>query len=257
MKNMIQIDNLSFAYTKGKDVLRDVSMQVKEGQIAVLLGRNGCGKSTLLDCLIGYHRDYVGNIEVCGKGIGDLSPRQIAKLLSYVPQQTECKIDYTVNEFLLIGRTPYIPIGGHPSEKDYEMARICAERCGISDLLDKSILRISGGERQLVYLAKALVQNTPIIILDEPFSALDIINQQEMLSLMKSIAKGNGKTILLTTHNPNHAQYLDAEVFLLHKGEILDHGSAEEIVVPEKLKSIYGERICFSTELLYQEISFS
>ena len=256
MKNMIQIDNLSFAYTKGNYVLRDVSMQVKEGQIAVLLGRNGCGKSTLIDCLIGYHRDCVGNIEVCGKDIGDLSPRQMAKLMSYVPQQTECKIDYTVNEFLLIGRTPYVPIGGHPSENDYEMARICAECCGISDLLDKSILRISGGERQLVYLAKALVQNTPIIILDEPFSALDIINQQEMLSLMKSIAKGNGKTILLTTHNPNHALNLDAEVFLLQKGKIMDHGNAEEIVVPEKLKSIYGERICFRKELPYREISF-
>ena len=256
MKNMIQIDSLSFAYTKGNDVLRDVSLQVEEGQIAALLGRNGCGKSTLLDCLIGYHRDYVGNVEVCGQNIGDVSPRRIAKLLSYVPQQTECKIDYTVNEFLLIGRTPYIPIGGYPSENDYEMALICAERCGISDLLEKSILRLSGGERQLVFLAKALVQDTPIIILDEPFSALDIVNQQEMLTLIKSIAKGNRKTILLTTHNPNHALYLGSEVALMKDGTISEHGHATDIVKPEKLKQIYGEQICYSKELPYEEVSF-
>lgn len=257
MRSLIQIDGLSFAYVKGNDVLRDVTLQVEEGQIAVLLGRNGCGKSTLLDCLIGYHRDFVGNVEVCGKSIRDLSPRQLAKHLSYVPQQTECKIDYTVNEFLLIGRTPYLPIGGYPSEIDFEIVQSCAERCGITNLLDKSILRLSGGERQLVFLAKALAQDTPIIILDEPFSALDIVNQQEMLALMKSLAICSGKTILLTTHDPNHALYLDAKVFLMSNGSIVDSGSANEMIKPEKLKPVYGEKIGYCRDLPYDEISFS
>ena len=123
-------------------------------------------------------------------------------------------------------------------------------------MLDKKLGEISGGERQIVSICGAIVQDTDLIVLDEPTSALDIKNQHAVLSIIKKIAREQGKTFILSSHNPNHALYLDSNVLLLRNGAILTQGQAEDIINVEALKSVYGEDICYSMELVYKEISF-
>ncbi len=136
-----------------------------------------------------------------------------------------------------------------------ERVEITAECLHISHLLDKNLGEISGGELQIVLIACSLIQNTEILLLDEPTSALDMKNQNLVLSILKEVAK-EGKTIVLSSHNPNHALYLDSNVVLLHEGAVRDEGSAKELIKVEKLKPIYGEHVCVSSELGYEEISF-
>ena len=130
-----------------------------------------------------------------------------------------------------------------------------AERLHISHLLDKNLGEISGGELQIVLIACSLIQNTEILLLDEPTSALDMKNQNLVLSILKDVAK-EGKTIILSSHNPNHALYLNSNVVLIHDGVIRDEGPAKELIKVEKLKPIYGDHVCVSNELGYEEISF-
>ena len=130
-----------------------------------------------------------------------------------------------------------------------------SERLGITHLLEKKIGEVSGGERQIIFIACALIQDAPIILLDEPTSALDIKNQNKVLTVLKEISK-EGKTILLSSHNPNHALLLDSNVILMNKGDVAMAGPAKELITVEKLVPIYGERVCYSNELGYQEISF-
>ena len=131
-----------------------------------------------------------------------------------------------------------------------------ASRCGIDALLDRSIHAISGGERQLAYIARALAQRSEIIVMDEPTSALDVSNQHMVLSLLKDLVNVDGKTILLSSHNPNHALYLDCNVFIMKDGSIIESGYAREMITVEKLKPIYGDDVCLSSEQEYFEISF-
>lgn len=125
----------------------------------------------------------------------------------------------------------------------------------ITHLLDKNIGEVSGGERQIIFIACALIQDTPIILLDEPTSALDIKNQNKVLTVLKEISK-ESKTIILSSHNPNHALFLDSNVILMNKGVIATTGIAKDLITVEKLTSIYGEHVCYSDELGYREISF-
>ena len=136
-----------------------------------------------------------------------------------------------------------------------EKVQLIAERLGITYLLDKKIGQVSGGERQIVFIACALVQESSIILLDEPTSALDIKNQNKVLSTLKEISK-EGKTIILSSHNPNHALFLDSNVVLMNKGIISETGVAKDLITVDKLTSIYGDHVCYSDELGYREISF-
>ena len=132
----------------------------------------------------------------------------------------------------------------------------CAERFKITHLLDKKLGEISGGERQIVSICSAIIQDTNLVILDEPTSALDIKNQHTVLSIIKEIAEDLGKTFVLSSHNPNHALFLGSNVILLQNGKTSISGSAEEIITKEMLYEIYGENLCYSKELPYDEISF-
>ena len=130
-----------------------------------------------------------------------------------------------------------------------------ADRLHITHLLDKNLGEISGGELQIVLIACALIQDTEILLLDEPTSALDMKNQNLVLSMLKEVSK-EGKTIVLSTHNPNHALFLDANVILIKEGFIKEIGNAKELITVDKLKDTYGDSICYSSELIYKEVSF-
>ena len=254
---MIDVKNLSFQYQrKGKLVLDKLNFSCEKGTANVLIGLNGSGKTTLIKTIAGLLEHYQGEVYIDGKSLKELSIKERAKNMAYVSQRSNNVDDFPVLDYLLFGTVNKMNFYQSPKEEDKNRVLACAEEFGITHLLDKKLGEISGGERQIVSICGAIVQDTDLIVLDEPTSALDIKNQHAVLSIIKKIAKEQGKTFILSSHNPNHALYLDSNVLLLKNGNILAKGQAKDIINVEALKSVYGEDICYSAELLYREISF-
>lgn len=253
----IKISNLSFKYDKKatKFVLDNINLEIKEGTINVLLGLNGCGKTTLIKLLAGLEKPIAGVIRYDDKDLQDIKIRERAKIFSYVPQQANVTSDVPVRQYLSYGTTNTLAFYEHPGKEEMKLVENIAKSLHISHLLDKNLGEISGGELQVVLIACSLIQRTPIMLLDEPTSALDMKNQNLVLSTLKDIAQ-KGKTIILSSHNPNHALFLDANVVLIQDGVVKETGSARDLIKVEKLRSIYGEHICVSKELGYNEIAF-
>lgn len=254
---MIKVNQVIFGYVKGQNnVLNGVNAVLDAGKIHVLLGLNGSGKTTLIKLLAGLYRPTGGEIFYDNNLLKDLPIRDRAKQMAYVAQHSYKIEDFSVKDYLLFGTTNRMKFYQMPNEKIKEKVKETATRLEIEYLLDKNLGEISEGERQIVSIAAAILQDTSIILLDEPTSSLDICNQFKVLSVLKEIAEEDNKTIVLSTHNPNHALFLGAEVYLLDGGIIVDHGTAKNIVRPEKLKQVYGDRIVYSNDLPYPEISF-
>lgn len=240
MNYAIEITDLCFEYEKNKPVLDKVCFNVELGSVVAILGKNGCGKSTLLDCIIGYNEFKSGSIKVNGQDIKKLSDKELSKNIAYISQKTDINMDYSVLEFILFGRNCRLKFGASPVEADYEIAKANAEKCGITHLLTKDINKLSGGERQLVFIARALTQESPIIIMDEPTASLDYGNQLKLYEMIKGLQK-DGKTIVFTTHNPAHVLYLDCSVAVIQSGKITKTGQAQDIITHATLKEIYGD----------------
>lgn len=254
---MIDVQNLSFSYQKnGKDVLRDLNFSCEKGTINVLIGLNGSGKTTLIKILAGLYEKYRGGVSIGGNNLKTLSVKQRSKIMSYVAQRSGLIDDFSVKEYLLFGRVNKMNFYQSPAREDQDRVLEYAAQFGITGLLDKKLGEISGGERQIVSICSAVIQDTELIILDEPTSALDIRNQHKVLSLIREIATEQKKTFVLSSHNPNHSLYLNSDVFVLQEGKIIEKGNAHEMVDVEKLKRVYGEKLCYSSELDYKEISF-
>lgn len=242
MKPFFQAKDICFSYDGSKNVLDAFSIELQKGSLTALLGQNGCGKSTFLDTVIGYHHPQTGSIEVDGQSLSDLSVREIARLISYVPQSVLLNIDYSVFDFVLFGRSPYIDPWKKPSKNDYDIALFNAERVGIAPLLEKSITKISGGEKQLACIARSLAQESPVILLDEPTASLDFGNQARLFRILKDLSN-EGKTVLFTTHNPNHIVSLGCNVAVMKAGRIVSCGSFEEVLSDSVLSDLYEEEI--------------
>lgn len=254
---MIDVKELSFRYQrKGKLVLDKLNFSCDKGTVNVLIGLNGSGKTTLIKTIAGLLENYQGEVFIDGENLKGLSIKERAKKMAYVAQRSNAVDDFPVLEYLLFGTVNKMNFYQSPKEEDKKRVLDCAKQFGITHLLDKKLGEISGGERQIVSICAAIVQDTNLVILDEPTSALDIKNQHAVLSIIKRIAKEQGKTFILSSHNPNHALYLSSNVFLLRHGKILAQGQAEDIINIEALKTVYGEDICYSAELPYKEISF-
>ena len=223
---------------------------------AVNLGFSLLKKKPLIKTLAGLLENYSGEIVLDGKKLSEIKIQDRAKIMSYVAQRNNSVDDFLVREYLLFGRVNKLSFYSSPKEEDEDKMLKCAERFKITHLLDKKLGEISGGERQIVSICSAIIQDTALVILDEPTSALDIKNQHTVLSIIKEIANDLGKTFILSSHNPNHALFLDSNVILLHNGKTSVSGSAKEIIKKETLYEIYGENLCYSKELAYDEISF-
>ena len=252
----INVKNLSYTYPSGKDnVIKDLNLSIKEGTITVLLGLNGCGKTTFIKLLAGLLKADSGEILYADKNVFGMSMKERSKIFAYVPQKTYSADDYFVKDYLTYGFINSLKFYQTPSNEQLSKVQNIAERLSITHLLSKKMGQISGGERQIVSIASCLLQDTPIILLDEPTSALDLKNQNIVLSLLREITK-EGKTIILSSHNPNHALFLESNVVLMNQGAIIQQGISKDIVKVEALKEIYGNNICLSENLTYKEISF-
>lgn len=254
---MIDVKELSFRYQrKGRLILDKLNFSCEKGTVNVLIGLNGSGKTTLIKILAGLLENYQGEVFIDNENLKGLSIKERAKKMAYVAQRSNAVDDFPVLDYLLFGTVNKMNFYQSPKEKDKKRVLDCAKQFGITHLLDKKLGEISGGERQIVCICAAIVQDTNLVILDEPTSALDIKNQHVVLTVIKKIASEEGKTFILSSHNPNHALYLDSNVILLNEGIILKEGKSSEFITKDTLKNIYGDNIEYSVNLPYKEISF-
>ncbi len=246
---IIDVENLNFSYTKaGKRVLNDVSLSLDQGEIMTILGPNGAGKSTLLNCIATLNEPDSGVIKLCGKDSKQMSQKEIASILSYVPQNHTPAFSYTVFNFVLMGRAPKVGMFERPKDDDFKAVERVLEEVGISHLVDKPYTEISGGERQQATIARALVQEPKVILFDEPTAHLDYGNQLKTLRVIKNLSD-EGYAIVITTHNPDHAIMLGGTTAVLDRTGCLTVGNSKEIITEETLKSIYGTPL----SLVYME----
>lgn len=228
---MIEIKNLYAGYDKnksaGSEVLHDVSCSVPEGKITVLAGPNGSGKTTLIKVLGGQLEKWSGEVLINGRDISQITPKERAKLVSVV-SQTRFIPDLTCAELVLCGRFPYTGFPSSYSQKDRKIAINAMQLLQVESLADKALAELSGGQRQKIYLAMCLAQDTPVMILDEPLTYLDVRQQVEFLKILAEFA-ANGKTVILVMHDLNLIFRFSDRIILLKGGKCAASGSCREI----------------------------
>lgn len=235
----VEVSGLSFAYPRNGHRLTDVSLAVHETEVCALLGPNGAGKTTLLRCLLGLLRPERGTIRVSGSDIAGLSARQLARMLAYLPQHTTTPFPLTALDIAVMGRTPHLGVTAAPSAADRRAAHDQLEYLGIGHLASRSFSLLSGGERQLTMLARALVQRAPVLVLDEPTTALDYGNEVRILHAVAELAR-DGHAVLMTTHQPAHALTHADRAVLMRDGAVVADGSPSEVVTSASLSDLYG-----------------
>jgi iron complex transport system ATP-binding protein len=234
----LDVKDLAFAY-EARNVLGGLSFRAREGEILCVLGPNGAGKSTLLRCILGLLDGYDGLIAVDGTSIRSLSRRELARKIAYVPQSPAQGFDYSALDTVLMGATSRLGPFGTPSARDKSMALELLGGLGIEHLAGRGCMKLSGGERQLVLIARALAQRAGILIMDEPTANLDYGNQVRVMQRISELAK-RGYTIVLTTHNPEHALFFASRAIAMAAGRIVAEGGAREVLTEEVLEAIYG-----------------
>ncbi|NLA27046.1 MAG: ABC transporter ATP-binding protein [Firmicutes bacterium] len=239
---MIQAHNLEAGYY-GTAVLEKIDLQVGKGTIVGLLGRNGCGKTTLLRCLNGLLPPMKGRVLLAGQEISKLKANEIASLAALVPQGARTVFPLYVLDMILLGEGCHLKAWQSPSAESEERARALAADIGIAHLLDKQFDRLSGGEQQLVLIARALMQSAPILLLDEPTSHLDFTNQHMVMNLIRQQVFSRGVTTVITTHDPNMALQYYNDVIMLKDGQILAAGPVNDIITEKNLRLLYGSGI--------------
>ncbi|GBF36572.1 ABC transporter ATP-binding protein [Methanofervidicoccus abyssi] len=244
---MIEIKNLHFAYSGDRYILEDISFKVGRGELCGIFGPNGVGKSTLFKCIIGFLKPKIGKIYVDGRDITKMSIENIAKLIAYVPQEHRPPFPYLVKEIVLMGRTPHLGGIFGPKKIDMDKAIEAMEVVGISHLAERPYTELSGGQRQLVLLARALAQETGVMVLDEPTSALDFRNQLKIWNTLKRLTE-DGISVVVSVHDPNHMLWFCDRVIVLHRGKIIANGKPYEVITEDVLNTLYGN-ICRIKEL--------
>jgi iron complex transport system ATP-binding protein len=235
----VSIRNLTFKRRNQRPVLWDLSLDIDAGETLCILGPNGAGKSTLLKCLLGIESNWTGRIQLSGRESRQLTRRDAARLVSYVPQISNSTFSFSVEQCVMMGRTPHIALGREPTTRDRDAVEQSLQRVGLAHLRSHSIDELSGGERQLVLIARALAQTTPIILLDEPTASLDLSNQGHLLRTIRQLAQ-HGHTVVMTTHLPEQAFLLQARVALLKQGALVGTGSPLEMCTQSTLSELYG-----------------
>lgn len=236
---ILQVKNLSFHYHNSRAIFHDVNFSVGKGEILSILGTNGAGKSTLLNCIANLYKPAAGEIILNGQPMSKMNLKEVAQVIGYVPQIHTPAYAYTVREFAVMGRTPYIGAFKTPSTEDYRIADEALDRMGISHLRNKPYTEISGGERQQVTIARVLAQQPGLILMDEPTAHLDYGNQYRVVQMIRQLAS-EGYALIMTTHNPEHAIILNGKVAILNREGVLGVGQAAETLSAETLSNLYG-----------------
>lgn len=237
---MVEIRNLTAGYG-GQPVLRELNLSFLPGELTVIIGPNGCGKSTLLRSLIGLTPEVKGELTFKGKDLRQLSSQQLAQSIAYLPQNRHIP-DMTAGQLVLHGRFPYLHYPRRYRKEDRDMAKKVMDQLGIARLADVPLPQLSGGTRQKCYIAMALCQNSPVIVMDEPLSFLDISHQLDLMALVKDLAR-RGNTMVLVLHDLALALQWADRLILMENGTIQQTGTPEELVAGGQLEAVFGIHI--------------
>jgi iron complex transport system ATP-binding protein len=241
--DVIDVRDITFRYND-KPVFRKIHFSIGKGEVFCLLGPNGCGKTTLLDCILGILKPEQGRIMVQGEDLSSCSSRHIPRSMAYVPQNHESTFPYTVTDMVLMGRAAHIPFFSTPGAEDHQIAQMALEQVGMANMAERPFTMLSGGERQLVIIARALAQRTPVIVMDEPTAHLDFRHEFIVLETIMNLVRSQNLAVIMATHFPNHAFYFESRdiptrVALLHKGHFLSVGGPREVLTPDSIRTVY------------------
>lgn len=234
----LDVKNLSFSY-RCWNVLDGVNFKAETGNLVCVLGKNGAGKSTLFRCVLGLLPHYKGVITIDGKSIKELKAEELAQKIAYIPQVHSSAFGYSVTDMVLMGTTAQVKRFASPGKQQYKLAMEALETMNISHLADRNYMHISGGEQQLVLVARVIAQQAKIIIMDEPCSNLDYGNQIKLMQEVKKLSR-QGYLIIQSTHNPEQALLFADQVMVLHDGKVERFGNPDEVIDEDLLYKVYG-----------------
>lgn len=225
-----------------------IDLSVGAGEILCLLGPNGCGKTTLFKTVLGLIPALSGTIEIDGRKNTTLTRKELARQIAFVPQQHATSFPFQVIEIVAMGRTPLLGAFAQPSEKDFQKALDALAEVGMADFATRDYSRLSGGQRQLVLIARALAQEAPVMVMDEPTASLDFGNQMRVLEKVRELSRSDvGRAVIFSTHDPDQAFALDARVVLMQNGRIYAEGRPDEVLSGEHLSHVYGTPVVIET----------
>lgn len=234
----LSASDVSFSYG-GRKVLDSVSFTLERGTLLSVLGPNGVGKSTLFRCVLGLLRKFSGTITLDGDSVRGMGAKELARRIAYIPQTHYPAFHYTVSDMVLMGTTPRLSPFSPPGRGEEETAREAMRRVGIEELAGRYFTKLSGGERQLVLIARALAQRTNLLIMDEPTASLDYGNQIRVLSRIRALAD-EGYAVIQSTHNPEQAFLFSHEILAMKDGRTLACGPPADVITPGLVKTLYG-----------------
>ncbi|MEG0439729.1 ABC transporter ATP-binding protein [Solibacillus cecembensis] len=237
---MIKVENLNFQYPNSdRQIFEDLSFNVKKGETLAILGANGIGKTTFVKCLLGFLEYKSGNILINDESIKQMSASKYWKLVAYVPQSKRMAFGFTGLEMTVMGLSPHVKMGKLPKKEDYDKAYEQLKKLGIEHLSEQNCNKMSGGELQMVLIARALIKNPKILIMDEPESHLDLRNQLKILNIIEELNGLGEYSIIINTHFPHHAFRIAQSTLLLGKeGYIFD--KTENVVNTKNLRDYFG-----------------
>ena len=228
---LISIRNLDFSYNGDHQrVVNDLSLELTDGSITAILGPNGAGKTTLVHLLLGMLKPLSGEIHLKGKPLSDYSRGELS---------THIAFDFSVQEYVLMGRAPHLKLLQTPTDEDQEKVSQQLKSLDLDHLGPRSVLELSGGERQMVLIARALAQEPQLLLLDEPTTHLDLSNKGRILGTLRKLA-ANGVTVVFTSHDPNAAASTAQHLVLMRGGKVHASGNLDEVLTAERLSEIYG-----------------
>ena len=232
----LTLDRVFYTYPSGTKAIQELSLEIETGSTVALLGSNGAGKSTLMDLVLSWKK--AEGIRLFGRDLASYGRKELGRTIALVPQSEHYNFSFSVLDYTLFGRAPYLSEMEAPKDADVEIAYQALETVGLESFAKRSITTLSGGEHQLLLLARSIAQESKILLLDEPTSALDPANRQKVISILQNLHE-KGKTLLFTTHDANFAFELATHVAMLRKGKMLCFGKKEEVVTSEVLTTLY------------------
>lgn len=238
MAVILAAEKLGIGYPRHA-VGRNLDVAIETGTVTMLLGPNGCGKTTLFRTLMGLLPAQGGRVLLDGRPLADLDRTTIARRIAYVPQVAQGYFPFTVLDVVMMGRAPYLGLFEQPGRNDREIAEAALTEVGMGDFAERPFTAISGGQRQLALIARALAQTAPVLVMDEPTANLDYGNQHRVLQRAAALAEG-GRTVIVSTHNPDHALAFAGRVVLMKAGAVIDAGDAANVMTGAALSEVYG-----------------
>lgn len=235
---MLRINNLKFGYNPAVPILNGISFDLPSGGLCALFGPNGCGKTTLFRCCLKQVKPQNGTVYINGGDIHKLSIKEMARQVAYVPQEHQSPFPYLVRDLVLMGRNPHTSSFFGIRARDRQKAWEALCLIGIEEIAERPYNQLSGGQRQLVLIARAIAQEARVMLLDEPTAALDFSNQVRIWRLIQKISR-QGITILACTHNPNHVTWFCDQAAVMHQGRLIAQGYPGEVIREPLLDAIY------------------